>query len=293
MPFDIINYPIALSVPHRQTGHNAWIGHIPFAFILLEMIRPQAIVELGTYQGSSYCALCQAVEQLKLPCRCFGIDTWRGDEHTGAYGDEILNDLRAHHDPRYAGFSTLVRSTFDGAVKRFADSTIDLLHIDGLHTYEAVKHDYETWRPKLSGRAVVLFHDTAERKKDFGVWRLWEELRGQYPSFAFLHYHGLGVLAVGQEQPEELLDFLRVANQLPIAISRLFDALGERLDALRVSHHLCSFLDQGQAFAVKWLSEIGTPPPDEPVNAQGNPFAAAKKMARDLETLRKADPRRG
>ena len=180
---------------------SAWLEHAPFAFWLVDACRPKTFVELGTHAGFSYLSLCQAVARLEIPSQGFAIDHWKGDEQTSFYGEEVFDELVAYHDPHYASFSRLVRSTFDDAVAYFEDDSIDLLHIDGLHTYEAVRHDFETWRPKLSSRAVVLLHDTNVREQDFGVHRLWAELRAEHPGFEFVHGHGLGVLGVGPELP--------------------------------------------------------------------------------------------
>ena len=195
---------------------------------LTEMLHPRILVELGTQHGVSYCAFCQAAAELKLATRCYAVDTWLGDVHANYYKESVYLDLHKFHR-RYEAFSTLLRMTFDQALPNVPDASIDLLHIDGLHTYDAVRTDFETWRPKLSDRAVVLFHDTMETQRDFGVHQLWAELSPNFPSFNFEHGHGLGVLAVGPQQPPAFLDFLRTANAKPAATRALFAALGRRV----------------------------------------------------------------
>ncbi len=225
---------------------SSWLGHIPFAFWVVAAHRPRTLVELGTHNGASYLAFCQAIDRLGLDSRAWAIDTWLGDEQAGFYGDEVLAALRDYHDARYARFSHLVRGTFDDALGNFADGSIDLLHIDGLHTYEAVRHDFETWLPKLSPRGLVLFHDTEVRERNFGVWRLWEELTRRYRSFAFEHTHGLGVLAVGAEQTSEVQQLLAAASD-PVATAFVRDAfarLGQTVQTEFDLQHLTTELDR-------------------------------------------------
>lgn len=228
--FNPLDHPILLARPRRLTPFSAWHEHIPAAMLLVDLLRPETLVELGTHYGDSYCAFCQAVQELHLGTQCYAVDTWQGDPQTGFYGPEVLEDLRLHHDPLYGNFSALVQSTFDEALGHFGDGTIDLLHIDGFHTYDAVHHDFESWFGKLSNRAVVLFHDINVRGGDFGVWRLWKELAARFPHSDFAHGHGLGILAVGGEQPAEFARLLPMSEEEKTRTRNLMFQLGNRLE---------------------------------------------------------------
>jgi hypothetical protein len=140
--FNPLAHPACLEYP-LWLEETAWAGHVPFAMFLISALRPRVLVELGAYRGVSYCAFCQAVKTTKSDTKCYAVDTWQGDEHAGEIEDAVLPKLRAHHDPLYADFSRLVQSTFDDALAHFGDRTVDLLHIDGFHTYEAVSHDFK------------------------------------------------------------------------------------------------------------------------------------------------------
>lgn len=223
-----LNHPICLAEPERLTPLSAWHEHIPFAMFLVDILRPKTIVELGTHYGDSYCAFCQAVKTLDLATSCYAIDTWEGDLHAGFYGDDVLEELRKHHDPLYGGFSRLVQSTFDDALSYFADGCIDILHIDGYHTYDAVKHDFDSWLSKVSPHGVVMVHDTNVRERDFGVWKFWHEARRQYQGFEFLHGHGLGVLAVGNVRSSGLQGLFDAADEDAARIRDYFFRLGHR-----------------------------------------------------------------
>jgi hypothetical protein len=229
---DPLRHPIVFSAPRRLTHVAAWQEHMPFGMYLVDLLRPATIVELGTHYGDSYCAFCQAVAELRLSTAAYAVDTWTGDEQSGLYGEEVLRDLRAHHDPLYGGFSELVQSTFDDALPRFQDGTVDLLHIDGCHRYEVARHDFDSWLPKLSPRGVVLLHDTCRRLDDFGVWRLLDELRERYPCFELTHSSGLALVLAGAEPQEELVELTRLEGDELTAFRSFFATLGSGVRAL-------------------------------------------------------------
>ena len=229
----------------RPSVLSAWYGHVPFAHWLVSSTRPRTIVELGTHNGASYAAFCEAVLRSGLAARCYAVDTWEGDEHAGRYGEEVYQDFRHFHDPKYGGFSTLLRARFDDAAPSFPDGIIDLLHIDGMHAYEAVRHDFETWLPKMSDRGTILFHDVAEKHHGFGVWKLWDELRRRYPSFTFSHCNGLGVLAVGGNVSPAVASLCGLNEREATVVRGRFERLGEP-EAVRCAAMIAALTSQEQ-----------------------------------------------
>ena len=234
---DSLDGVAALIIPHldalmwtsrRPDQASAWHGHVAFAHWLVDIARPRLVVELGTEHGVSFTAFCHGIAARALPSRSFAVDTWRGDDHTGSYSEEVFASLNDFIGGSYAGFATLLRMTFDEALDLFEPGTIDLLHIDGLHTYEAVKHDFDTWLPKMSDRGIVLFHDTTITYGTFGVWRLWAELQQRYPSFSFEHSAGLGVLLVGANVPPAVLGLCAITEDAQVGvIRRTFEVMSQ------------------------------------------------------------------
>lgn len=223
----------ALTIPDRLVSPDSWVGHLPFAFWLVAATRPRRFVELGVHTGNSYCAIAQAVMKYQLNTECFGIDHWFGDVQAGLYGEDVYADLKAWHDPRFGHFSQLLRMSFADGRAYIKDGSVDILHIDGLHTYEAVREDFETWQSKMSDRCIVLFHDTNVFQDDFGVCDYWQEIKARYPTFEFLNSNGLGVAYTGSLPVETLgpaaaclfssSDDIRVAS----SIRGYFSILGE------------------------------------------------------------------
>jgi hypothetical protein len=232
---------------HRSESYH-WLGHIPFAFWIVEATQPDLIVELGTHTGNSYSSFCQAVRQLGLGTCCCAVDAWAGDLHSGYCGEETYERVSKINRRKYLPFSRLIRSTFDEALSQFRDRSIDMLHIDGQYTYEAVKHDFESWRPKLTDRAVVLLHDTSVFEKDFGIFRYFHELSQDFPAFQFLHCGGLGVVGVGRRLPDRVARLLEVAEGGPQChtIRRCYFRLGQRISEALVRDGMKTAVDRLQ-----------------------------------------------
>ena len=77
--------------------------------------------------------------------------------------------------------------------------SIDFLFIDGNHTYNGVKMDFEIYSKLVRPGGIIAFHDIGENEEG-GVYNLWQELKAKYKHKEFLletnKEKGIGVLFV-------------------------------------------------------------------------------------------------
>lgn len=234
--------------PSRIVPPGDWAGHLAVAFWLVKAVRPDVFVELGIEDGNAYAAFCQGVAHFGLSTRCLAVDARKSKEASRHVGVDAFAELSAFNDQHYAAFSELLQGSFDEARRRFPGAGegggVDLLHIDNTHGTDAAKHAFESWKSALSSRAVVVLHGIDMPESASGVGTLWKELSQQYPSFAFDHADGLGLLGVGRAQ-QPLMQRLFGLAEIPLAthvVRHLFASRGEtfrsRVRMLDLEHHI-------------------------------------------------------
>jgi len=161
-----------------------WRDHRQFADWLVRRKLPETIVDLGVDYG--YSTFCFAIPGIG---DVYGIDSFEGDicageRDTYEYVMDKVKELELNN-------VTIIKGFFDDVAKTW-NKQIDILHIDGLHTYEAVKNDFEKWFPFVKEDGIILMHDTMVEDPKFGVKRFFEEIN--LPKLNFKHCNGLGVV---------------------------------------------------------------------------------------------------
>jgi hypothetical protein len=270
----------AIRPPGRLVPPYPWIGHIPFLQWLIAEMRPRTYVELGVHAGNSFCAAAEVLAALSPKGKAFAIDCWEGDHQAGYYQNDVFTDFKRHVDVTFPDVVTVLRRRFAEAAPAFEAGSVDLLHIDGLHTYEAVSEDFLTWLPKMSTRGVILFHDIAERMGDFGVWKLWAEVAERYPSLSFDHNHGLGVLLTGPDVPQTVRDITGFTGQDRDLVKKIFEMHGGNVYRVAVAE--CGTRAESEAARADRLQQLVDAMESSQSWRLTKPLRAAKALAARL-----------
>ncbi len=161
---------------HPQGDMKYMHQHLLVLWTVAKFLPAKTIVELGTADGASTMPLLKAaaendgvlhsVDATSCPVAAAAVDYYR------------LSQWWRFHMMSTAAFASV------------CPQSIDLLFIDADHSYDAVKHDFETFAPRVRKGGLILMHDYLLADPP-GVSRFIEELKpfaGQEYEIAVLPY---------------------------------------------------------------------------------------------------------
>ena len=127
-------------------------------FVLAKAPQVRVALEIGSYMGASAYFLAEGLSK-KENSRLVCIDTWNNDAMSEGNQDTYLSFIKntmgfASIIAPLRGFSTSVINEVSKQVDH-----IDLLFIDGDHSYAAVKADWDGYKGLLRPGSIVAFHD--------------------------------------------------------------------------------------------------------------------------------------
>lgn len=170
---------------------------------ILAKLRPERALEIGTAHGGTLLFL----TRLASPTATIVSVDLPGGRFGGGYSEERQRSYQrlARRRQRLHLFRGDSHSNemLERARAALAGGKLDYLFIDGDHTYDGVKKDFELYAPLVRKGGIVAFHDIAEHAPEVGceVARFWDEVRSQYRHREIVDdreqgWAGIGVLYV-------------------------------------------------------------------------------------------------
>lgn len=145
-----------------------------------EFCLQNCAVEIGSYCGKSACYIGQACKENKT--KLFTIDHHRGSEEQ-QFGEEYFDpDEYDYKNNRVDTLPTLKKNIKDfdlidvvnpivGHSKEVAgeiENNIDLVFIDGSHTFKSARADYAAWKNKIRVGGILAIHDIYDSELEGG-----------------------------------------------------------------------------------------------------------------------------
>jgi Methyltransferase domain len=128
---------------------------------LAKNLGPQAVaVEIGSNLGAGSCFIAKGLLSNKGEIFC--VDTWQNQSISND-GMNSFNTFLANTE-KYRTMIMPLKGTSQAVVNEFAkmDKKIHLLFIDGDHSYEACKGDWDAFSPFLNQNSLVVLHGTGQ-----------------------------------------------------------------------------------------------------------------------------------
>lgn len=145
-------------INNPKEGFERWLPGQDIPELLKDIKNPVG-VEIGTAEGITSEHLLSSIKTLKLT----GVDPypqyidWDGNQPAADKNKEKYLEVTKPYTDRWSH----VYKTSDDAAADFKDGSLDFVFIDGLHTYDQVKKDCESYWPKLKKGGLMIGHDFA------------------------------------------------------------------------------------------------------------------------------------
>jgi predicted O-methyltransferase YrrM len=174
-------------------------GEILGLLKILKDRKPRAILEIGTGSGGTLYLFARMASpsasliSLDLPGGSFG----------GGYGKHKIALYRSFAGPNQRIHLLRIDSHEKTAVDKVGEildnSKLDFLFIDGDHSYEGVKKDFETYSQLVQKGGIVAFHDIVPHPLATGcrVHDFWKEIRQAFRTEEFVEDWGQGRGGIG------------------------------------------------------------------------------------------------
>lgn len=149
---------------------------------IIRKLSPQRLLEVGTNRGGTFFVLCQVSSP---DATVISVDIPGGPFSDGKsfYRERLLRSMtrRLQKFYRFTADSHL-QSTLEKAANTLNGEKLDVLFIDGDHTYNGVKQDFEMYSPLVRSGGIVAFHDIAIHPAEVGceVDKFWNEVKKSY-----------------------------------------------------------------------------------------------------------------
>jgi O-antigen biosynthesis protein len=177
-----------------ELAESSWRGLGSLAYEIICAYKPKVVVELGSHMGLSTFSMALGIRDLNEGGRVYAVDTWKGDAQAGRYGEDVYECFLSRR--KQLGLEKVIqplRMTFEEAHSKVPPE-IDLLHIDGLHTWQAVNQDFEMYSPLMRSGGLVLFHDVNTGFPE--LKKYWRRLCRRYEHYLIPYSHGFGIIRV-------------------------------------------------------------------------------------------------
>lgn len=153
-----LGFGVVLNAEYSVPEIDGWMTPIELLFLYHQARKMDSVVEIGSWKGRSTHALASACKGTVYAC-----DHWLGSPNDITSTIIMTEDVYSTFVQNTKHFTNLqvLRGRASESVAQFADQSVDMVFIDGGHTFADVHQDITLWLPKT--RKLICGHDYSQQ----------------------------------------------------------------------------------------------------------------------------------